>query len=100
MKGSKEGNSQNPAAFAFDCSELITIFSKKLPDAHGVAIISADQLKNDLTRPDVIVIDVRVEAEWNSSQFKIQNAVRESPREVSSWMTKYPKDKTIVLYCD
>jgi rhodanese-related sulfurtransferase len=68
--------------------------------AAGVTFISAAQLKNDLAKPDVTVIDVRVEPEWNSSQMKIKGAVRESPQDVKDWMSKYPKDKTIVLYCD
>jgi rhodanese-related sulfurtransferase len=68
--------------------------------ASGVTFIGKDQLKKDLENPDVIVIDVRVPPEWNSSQWKIQGARRESPGEVNEWMPKYPKDKTIVLYCD
>jgi rhodanese-related sulfurtransferase len=79
---------------------LATILTASLAGAGGFAFISTDQLKNDLAKPDVTVIDVRVEPEWNSSQWKIEGALRESPREVSDWMPKYPKDKTIVLYCD
>ena len=80
-------------AFAF------VIFTASFAGANGVASINPDQLKNQLTNPDVIVIDVRVEQEWNSGQWKIQGARRESPGNVSQWMSKYPKDKTIVLYC-
>ncbi len=80
-------------AFAF------VIFTASFAGANGVAYISPEQLKHELTNPDVIVIDVRVQPEWNSSQSKIQGARRESPGDVSQWMSKYPKDKTIVLYC-
>jgi rhodanese-related sulfurtransferase len=79
---------------------LILMFTASFAGAEGVTLISKDQLKAELTKPDVTVIDVRVESEWNSSQSKIQGARRESPAEVSKWAGKYPKDKTIVLYCD
>lgn len=79
---------------------IALILTASFAEANGVALISADQLKKDLSKPDVIVIDVRVEPEWNASQEKIKGAVRESPGEVADWMGKYPKDKTIVLYCD
>jgi hypothetical protein len=29
---------------------------------------------------------------------KIKGAVREDPKQVSSWIDKYPKDKLLVLY--
>lgn len=50
--------------------------------------------------PDVIILDVRLSKEWNDSKWKIQGAVREDPeKEVKAWADKYPKDKTLVLYC-
>jgi len=67
---------------------------------NGFTLITADQLKNEIMNPNVVVLDVRVEPEWNSSESKIKGAVRESPKEVDDWMSKYAKDKTIVLYCD
>ncbi len=79
---------------------LILTFTASFAGAEAVTVISKDQLKGELTKPDVIVIDVRVPGEWNSSQSKIQGARRESPTEVAKWMADYPKDKTIVLYCD
>lgn len=67
--------------------------------AEGFTLISKDQLKEELAKPDVIVIDVRAPHDWDSSQWKIQGAVRQLPADVNEWMAKYPKDKTIVLYC-
>jgi rhodanese-related sulfurtransferase len=67
--------------------------------AEGITFISADQLKEELTRPDVVVVDVRADHDWTSSQWKIQGAQRQSPGEVKEWMGKYSKDKKIVLYC-
>ena len=79
---------------------LIVILAASLVGgAEGITLIGKDQLKEELTKPDVIVIDVRAPHDWDSSQWKIQGARRESPAETVQWMTKYPKDKTIVLYC-
>lgn len=71
-----------------------------LAEAAGITLISKDQLRQELSNPEVTVLDVRVDSEWNSSQWKIQGAKRESPADVGRWMNRYPKDKTIVLYCD
>ena len=37
--------------------------------------------------------------DWAPSNTKIKGAIREDPPKVSSWMEKYPKDKTLVFYC-
>ena len=65
----------------------------------GVDPISKNQLRQDLAKPDLIVIDVRQDSDWNSTQWKIPGARREEPSDPRDWMAKYPKDKTIVLYC-
>ncbi len=66
---------------------------------NGFIVVSKDQVKQELANPDVIVIDVRTPSSWDSSPWKVQGARRESPADVDKWITKYPKDKTIVLYC-
>ena len=49
---------------------------------------------------DTIILDVRAPQDWKGSDRKITGAVREDPRnEITAWMDKYPRDKTIVLYC-
>jgi len=58
-----------------------------------------DDLKNLLGNPEVMVIDVRSYTDWLLSGEKIQGAVRENYRDFEGWGAKYPKDKTIVLYC-
>jgi len=81
-------------------SLLIVIFAGSFAyGAEGITLITKDQLKAELTSPDVAVIDVRTPHDWDSSQSKIQGAQRQSPAETSEWMNKYSKDKTIVLYC-
>ena len=67
--------------------------------AADVPKMSKEELKALVGNPDVFVIDVRTGTDWTSSQTKIKGAVREDPPKVSSWMEKYPKDKTLVFYC-
>jgi len=62
--------------------------------------MAKEELKPMLGRPDVVVVDVRIGKEWEDSKWKIQGAIREDPeKDVKSWASKYPKDKTLVLYC-
>ena len=61
--------------------------------------LTKEQLKQRLGDPDLIVVDVRTEASWKDSGFKIKGAVREDPNDVQDWFKKFPKDKTIVFYC-
>ena len=61
--------------------------------------MSKETLKGKLGDPGLIVVDVRMEPAWEKCDSKITGARRESPDKVSTWMSRYPKDKTIVLYC-
>jgi len=62
--------------------------------------MTKEELKPLLGDQDVIIMDVRVGASYSDSKWKIQGAIREDPRaEIEAWVKKYPKDKTIVLYC-
>jgi rhodanese-related sulfurtransferase len=65
-------------------------------DAHKM---TKEQLLPLLGKSDVVVIDVRTNYYWDKSDVKIKGAVREEIIKFGSWMNKYPKDKTIVLYC-
>ena len=61
--------------------------------------MTKEELKGMLGKPELIIIDVRANADWAGSKLKIKGAVREHPRKVASWMDRYSKDKTIVFYC-
>ncbi len=65
----------------------------------GVTKISKDELKGELGKPGLQILDVRTSSDWESSQWKISGAVREDPSKIESWIGKYPKDLKIVLYC-
>jgi rhodanese-related sulfurtransferase len=47
-----------------------------------------------LENPDVIIVDIR-----NADGLKIKGAVQEDAGNMNSWMSKYPKDKTLIFYC-
>jgi len=57
------------------------------------------ELRPMLGSPEVIVIDVRSYTDWVFSRSKIQGAMREDYRDFGDWKGKYPRDKTLVLYC-
>ena len=67
--------------------------------ADDTQTMTKEQLRSMLGKPDVIIIDVRTNYDWDNSKVKIPGAVREEGMKFGSWMNKYPKDKTIVLYC-
>ena len=62
--------------------------------------MTKEQLKPLLGKPDVVIIDVRQPGDWTSGKLKIKGAVREDVNApVASWMSRYPKDKTLIFYC-
>jgi rhodanese-related sulfurtransferase len=67
--------------------------------ADEVPRMTKEQLKALLDAPDVVVLDVRRGKNWKESEKKIRGAVRENPKRFKSWAHKYPKGKTLVLYC-
>ena len=67
--------------------------------AAEVPRMTKEELKTKLNDPGLVIVDVRVGKDWKGSEFKIKGAVRENPGDFSSWAGKYPKDKTLVLYC-
>ena len=75
---------------------ILTSGIARADDAHTM---TKEQLLPILAKSDVIVIDVRSNYDWDKSKAKLPMAVREEPMKFASWMNKYPKDKTLVLYC-
>jgi rhodanese-related sulfurtransferase len=67
--------------------------------AADVPRITKEELKGMLGNENVIIIDVRSDLDQEKSKQKIQGAVLEDPGKVETWMSKYPKDKTLVFYC-
>jgi len=67
--------------------------------AQDVKRMTIEELKGMLGNPGLVVIDVRRDGDWQSSAVKVKGAVREDPEKADTWMSKYPKDKTLVFYC-
>jgi len=83
---------------------LVALFAfVSYPVAGGLAAeaprMEKEQLKSQLGNPDVVVLDVRAFTDWVMAKEKIKGAVRENPRDIEDWIAKYPRGKTIVLYC-
>jgi len=79
--------------FVLSCLLISEAFAADVPK------MSKEELQAMVGNPDVIIFDVRSGGDWTSSNTKIKGAIREDPPKVSSWMEKYPKDKTLVFYC-
>jgi len=67
--------------------------------ADNVPLMSTDELKSRLGDGDLTVLDVRSDWDWNQSAEKISGAERAKPGAAEEWVGKYPKDRTLVLYC-
>lgn len=67
--------------------------------ADSVPRMEKEELKALLGNSDLVILDVRTDFDWSQSEFKVEGAVREYPGKFQSWAEKYPKDRTIVLYC-
>jgi hypothetical protein len=83
------------AAFVLTLAAAVAPVSSRAGDAPR---ITGKVLAALLDNPEVIIIDVRRAADYDSSSSKIKGAVRESEKDIS-WSGKYPKDKLLVLYC-
>jgi hypothetical protein len=58
-----------------------------------------EELKVRLGSPELVVIDVRYGKDWTDSDRMVAGAIREDPKNFDAWQDKYPKTKTLVLYC-
>ncbi len=88
-------------SFRYLLTALLVLFFALPPvyAAEGFSLITKDQLKKDLGNLNVTIIDVRTDSDWKASTWKIKGAQRQSPKNPGEWMSKYPKNSTIVLYC-
>lgn len=82
-----------PLAMAAALVAALAVWAAEAP------LMKPEQLQALLGRPDVVVIDVRRNAHWDSSGQKIKGAVRRQPGEAETWGRELSPDKTYVLYC-
>ena len=78
---------------------VVLIACTGLRGANNVPRISKEELKTKLGSPNVVLLDVRAENDWEGSDEKITGAIRMDPQAVDAWAGTLPKDKEIVLYC-
>jgi predicted sulfurtransferase len=99
MGGSVMGRGSSTAlALALSLAMVVT-FAITAMAQEDVPRMTKEELKAMLDSPDLVVVDVRMGKDWKASELKIKGAVREDTAEFESWAEKYPKDKTLVLYC-
>jgi len=60
--------------------------------------ITKERVKSMLGDEKLVIVDVRVGKDWNSSKYKIKGAVQADPKKVESWAISYGKDRTFVVY--
>ena len=79
---------------------LVFVFALSAPAfSQQVPRMTKEEVNIMLGNPEMVVIDAREGGDWDASEVKIKGAVREDPTKVSSWMARYPRDKTLVIYC-
>jgi rhodanese-related sulfurtransferase len=78
---------------------VLIVIGCGISQATDAPMITAEQLSSLLGKADVVILDVRTPYDWLKSSSKIRGAVREDPIKFATWMSKYPREKTIVLYC-
>ena len=61
--------------------------------------MSREELRARLGNPDFMIVDVRKKPDWEASLRKIPGAFHEDYEQVGIWAPKFPRDKTLVLYC-
>jgi Rhodanese-like domain len=62
--------------------------------------ITKEELKSMLGDPNLVIVDLRRDIDWNSSEYKIKGAVRGNPdpSKVEAWASSYGRDNTFVVY--
>lgn len=78
---------------------LLAALSGTVAVAGEVPRMTPDQLKAMLGDPDVTVLDVRTEKDWQASDKRIMGAGHRNAKEVEEWAGTLDKGKTYVLYC-
>lgn len=63
----------------------------------AVPRMAGEKLKGLLGSPDLVVLDVRLGGE--AAPTRIPGSVFEEPDKVDAWASKYPRDRTFVVYC-
>jgi predicted sulfurtransferase len=85
-----------PAVFMMGIFICILPYTLNAADA---PLMGKNELKELLDNPDVIILDVRTQVDWEQSEYKIKGAKRLEDVDAVDGLVTNPKDKTVVLYC-
>jgi hypothetical protein len=90
-----------PKAFLLALAATMLLLSPaaSLAAPGSVNSLTGEALKGMLDDPRLLIIDVRIPHDWNSSNKKIKGARRQEPDKVAVWGKTLPPGKKIVLYC-
>ncbi len=61
--------------------------------------MNAADLVAKIDSPDIVIIDVRRNSDWEGSEKVIKNAIRKPYNDVDGWAGEIALDQTVVLYC-
>ncbi len=69
------------------------------PVSYGdIPRMTKEELKPHLGKSDLVILDVRLEKQWESSDSKIPGASHLKEEDVKSWAKANDRNKTYVLY--
>lgn len=60
--------------------------------------ITKEELQSKMGKPGVVLLDVRLQEQWETSDQILPGAVHEDQAQTKTWAAKYPKNATIILY--
>jgi rhodanese-related sulfurtransferase len=89
---------KNNLAIVFVFTLCLTVLPVQAAAKNQAPRITKEELRPMLGAPDLVVIDVRTERQWEQSEIKIPGAVHEPPFESKQWGSKYDPDTTVVTY--
>ncbi len=90
---------QKKILLALSIGILVTGCLKTLSNDQTVPRITKEEVRAMIGRHDVVIFDVRLNGEWNNSQWKIKGAIHKDPENLASWANMVPKEDTLVFYC-
>lgn len=80
------------------CMATVSLGGDAFP-GDKVPRMTTAELAAMIDSPDVIVIDVRRDSDWEGSEKVIRNAIRKPYNDVDSWVDDIDRSKKVVLYC-
>ena len=77
---------------------MLCVFAQTVAADEKIVRMAMDELKARIDDPDVVIVDARINRDWNASKHKIKGAVRIDPKGSDSWLDAFPKTSLLVFY--